>query len=111
MLALCSDSPNKHILRAGFDRNQSGGYGGVFAYVWGNDPEHRIFLGGAFHRAVDTGKDSRVGTLLHEMSHFVDVGNTKDHDYGQAACLMLATKKPVEALNNADNFEYSRRRV
>ena len=40
------------------------------------------------------------------MSHFEDVGGTKDHVYGETDALQLATTDPAKALENADNFEY-----
>lgn len=109
MLALTKTRQHKHILRAGFDANQSGGYGSVFAYVWGGDPDHRIYLGSAYLTAPETGTDSRVGTLIHEMSHFSDVANanaTTDETYGQPKCEALAVNFPADALVNAESFMY-----
>ena len=110
MLVLVKTRQHKDILRAGFDQSKAAGYGGVFAYVWRNDPAHRIFLGSDYHRAIDTGTDSRVGVLIHEMSHFSDVGDTRDHKYSQEKCLDLVLEDTAEgtakALENADSFEY-----
>ncbi|WP_017721273.1 M35 family metallopeptidase [Kamptonema formosum] len=58
----------------------------------------------AFFTAPLYGTNSQVGTLLHEISHLV--GNTNDHKYGQSRCLELAKTNPLEAINNADNYEY-----
>ena len=93
-------------MRAGFEKSTAASYGGTFAYVSPNDTEHRIFLGGDYHRALNTGTDSRVGVLIHEMSHFADVGGTLDHEYSQAKCIELARDEPAKALYNADSFEY-----
>lgn len=79
---------------------------GRFAYVYPNDKTHTIYLDDAFCRAADTGKDSRAGTLCHEMSHFKDIGGTKDHIYGAANCQELAKTDSAKALTNADSFEY-----
>ena len=106
MLDLVRTRQHKDIQRAGFDKAQWIGYGSVFAYVRADDLKHQIFLGGDYHRAADTGTDSRVGVLLHEMSHFTSVGGTNDYKYGQDECLELARRNPSNALNNADSFEY-----
>lgn len=47
-----------------------------------------------------------MGTVAHELSHFIDIGGTGDHGtYGVANARTL-TATPSVALNNADNFEY-----
>jgi uncharacterized Zn-binding protein involved in type VI secretion len=78
----------------------------TFAYVYPNDGMHTIYLDGAWDKAPDTGKDSKAGTLCHEMSHFNDIGGTKDHVYGADNAKALATSDPDKALTNADSFEY-----
>lgn len=78
----------------------------VFAFVYPNDPSHSVFLGPQFRQATRTPPDSRSGTLLHEVSHFTDVGATNDWVYGAAAAKRLALASPAHALSNADNFEY-----
>jgi len=40
------------------------------------------------------------------MSHFDDIGGTKDHVYGAENAKALATTDSNKALNNADSFEY-----
>lgn len=52
------------------------------------------------------GTDSKAGTLVHEMSHFYDVGGTSDMVYGQDASRNLASSTPISATHNADNYEY-----
>lgn len=49
-----------------------------FAYVFPNDKTHTVYLDQAFSSAGRTGTDSRGGALSHEMSHFNDIGGTKD---------------------------------
>lgn len=78
----------------------------TFAYVYPNDKSHTIYLDQAFDKAPDTGKDSKAGTLSHEMSHFDDIGGTKDHIYGADNAKALAATDSNKALNNADSFEY-----
>jgi len=79
---------------------------GTYAYVYPNDSTHQIYLGDAFKTAPLTGEDSQAGTLAHEMSHFSDIGGTKDNIYGATGALGLAKTDPTAALNNADSFEY-----
>jgi hypothetical protein len=79
---------------------------GVFAYVYPDDANHTVYLDSAFDNAPATGQDSKAGTLAHEMSHFNDVGATKDNQYGANGCKTLAQKDPDAAQNNADSFEY-----
>ena len=62
----------------------------TFAYVYPGDKTHTIYLDKAFDSAPDTGKDSKAGTLAHEMSHFDDIGGTKDHVYGADNAKALA---------------------
>jgi hypothetical protein len=78
---------------------------GLFAFVRSNDPS-KVFLGNAFVRAPTLGENSRAGVLVHEMSHFVIAGGTKDFAYGTAKCRALARSNPDQAMLNADNLEY-----
>jgi peptidyl-Lys metalloendopeptidase len=54
------------------------------------------------------GMDSRWGSIIHELTHFNDVGPTTDNagTYGSLLCRNLAANTPLLAQNNADNFEY-----
>ncbi|MFZ6727257.1 M35 family metallo-endopeptidase [Undibacterium sp. MH2W] len=47
-------------------------------YVKPNDANHLIYVGELFWSAPMTGIDSKAGTLMPEMSHWKDVGATKD---------------------------------
>ncbi len=80
----------------------------IYAYVIPNDTTHTVYVGGLFDDpdTPDTGQDSRAGTVVHELSHFDDVGGTKDVIYGADNAKNLAKKKPAGAQKNADNFEY-----
>eukprot|EP00004_Rigifila_ramosa_P016971 TRINITY_DN407_c0_g1_i2.p1 TRINITY_DN407_c0_g1~~TRINITY_DN407_c0_g1_i2.p1 ORF type:complete len:361 (-),score=92.00 TRINITY_DN407_c0_g1_i2:663-1745(-) len=69
---------------------------GVFAYVYPTDTAtHTIHLCSAYWSApVTLQRDSKPGTLVHEMSHFNDIGSTDDHQYGYEGCLTLASNSP-----------------
>jgi uncharacterized Zn-binding protein involved in type VI secretion len=75
-----------------------------FATVYGLDPSLRIFLGEQFWALDAKGKQSKPGTLIHEISHFKKVGSTIDEAYGEDDCIELAKDYPENALNNADSF-------
>jgi peptidyl-Lys metalloendopeptidase len=77
----------------------------VFAYVYPND--HKVYLCEQFWRAsASLAYNSQPGTLIHEATHFDDVGATDDHRYGDVACRGLALAEPDLAVNNADNYEF-----
>jgi len=79
----------------------------VYAYVYPSDRTHTIYLCTAYWpSAVIGGWDTKAGTLLHELSHFDDIGGTNDHAYGTTACRALAQRSPAQAVNNADSYEY-----
>lgn len=79
-------------------------------------PAMTVYLCGSFFTASLLGKDSQVGTIIHEISHLV--GRTVDvprpgggaypdgftETYGEKNCKWLAANHPNLALNNADNF-------
>jgi len=80
---------------------------GVYAYVYPTDTTHTIYVCSAFWNAYPIGGwDTQAGTLLHELSHFNNIGATRDHAYGTGACRNLAINNPNNAVNNADSFEY-----
>lgn len=76
-----------------------------YAYVYPNQP-YKIYLCNAFWSAPMTGRDSKAGTLIHEVSHFYAVASTDDWAYGATAAHNLAVTKPSKAIDNADNHEY-----
>ena len=62
-----------------------------------------------FEAPASTGYDSRLGTLVHEITHLWITGNTNRTSaevYPKAECLILARTNPVGAQNNAQNYEY-----
>ncbi|NIM14355.1 MAG: peptidase M35 [Candidatus Aminicenantes bacterium] len=76
-----------------------------YAYVYPNDP-YKIYLCNLFWSAPLVGTDSKMGTIIHEISHFYVVTGTKDHAYGHANCKNLANTDPSKAIQNADSHEY-----
>lgn len=76
-----------------------------YAYVYPNQP-YKIYLCKAFWSAPMTGRDSKAGTLVHEVSHFYVVASTDDWAYGATAAHNLAVNQPNKAIDNADNHEY-----
>jgi uncharacterized Zn-binding protein involved in type VI secretion len=78
----------------------------TYAMVHPEDNKHIILLGDKFWSAADRNEISRINVLLHEISHFYDIGNTHDFSYGIKLCQNLAKKKPAKALYNADTFAF-----
>lgn len=78
---------------------------GIFAFVYPAIP-YSITLCPSFRTASVNGQDSRAGTIIHELSHFVVVANTDDHVYGQDGARTLARSNPELAVSNADSYEY-----
>lgn len=104
-----------------------------YAYVYPNSTErgkyeNTVHLGSTFWTTDDK---TRAGTLIHELSHFVTVGDTDDVGsaqtdrnavdfagidlrkyggtyaaYGGARAARLAIRNPSLGLNNADSFEF-----
>lgn len=80
----------------------------LFAYVYPSRYRAKtVYLCGAFWSARTVGgADSQAGVLIHELSHFADVGKTEDYVYGQPLCKRLARNNPSRAIRNADSYEY-----
>lgn len=67
------------------------------------------FCDGFFNlKQIDGGYDSQVLTVIHEVSHYVDMwgGGTGDYAYGRGAARVLATNDKFLAVRNADNIMY-----
>jgi hypothetical protein len=81
---------------------------GAIAYVFRSDTStHTIYLCSQWWVIrTSIGIDSKPGTLVHEFSHFSDIGNTEDHVYGTTNARSIATNSPALAVDNADNYEY-----
>ncbi len=79
----------------------------IFAYVNSSDREpYEISLCGQFWAANMTGRDSKAGTIIHEISHFNTVAATRDIAVGSDPSLALAQNNPDLAIRNADSHEY-----
>lgn len=79
----------------------------LFGYVYniiGSRP--KIYLGVRFWKIKNNDERSRVGVIIHELSHLKDIGKTNDTTYGMKDSLILARNYPDEALFNADSFEF-----
>ncbi|MBI4915294.1 MAG: peptidase M35 [Acidobacteria bacterium] len=76
-----------------------------YAYVYPTKP-YKVYVCKAFWTAPATGRDSRAGTVVHEVSHFNVVATTQDYVYGATAAHGLALTSPTKAVKNADNHEY-----
>lgn len=75
----------------------------VFAYVYPGGPLE-VWLGPLFWAAPAMGVDSKAGTMVHELSH--EVWSTDDHAYGPIDAKALAVRYSLQAIDNADNYEY-----
>lgn len=76
-----------------------------YAYVYPSQP-YKIYVCKVFWSAPALGRDSKAGTLVHEMSHFYVVASTDDYVYGATGAHNLALTDPAKAIDNADNHEY-----
>jgi uncharacterized Zn-binding protein involved in type VI secretion len=76
----------------------------LYAEVYENDDAYRIYVNELFWKSKPNGRNSKAGVVVHELSHFKDVGDTKDYVY-KDLCLRFAKLCPRDALYNADNFE------
>lgn len=76
-----------------------------YAYVYPNQP-YKIYVCKVFWSAPALGRDSKAGTLVHEMSHFYVTASTDDWVYGASGAHNLAVTNPTNAIDNADNHEY-----
>lgn len=57
-----------------------------------------------FFRRPLHGRDSRLGIIVHEVSHIA--GGTQDHAYSPQQAEELAKSDPIKAAGNADSYEY-----
>ncbi|MCF6272729.1 MAG: M35 family metallo-endopeptidase [Rhodobacteraceae bacterium] len=87
---------------------------GTFAFVYPND-SGTIYLcppyfglpllsDATFLEVFNSG--TRAGTLIHEMSHYEDVGDTDDRCYNRDVCSSFARTSPGGATINADSYQY-----
>jgi hypothetical protein len=119
--AFQSSLRNKNLMR-GFSVAD---YERTYAYVYGTDIASKhihlcyAFLGtmAPINNSVPLNWNNVVNTLLHECSHFTDMGGLKDLSYtdstganvgpyGVGDCVKMAQQFPSAALLNADNFSF-----
>ena len=88
--------------------------GGTYAYVYPSDSS-TIYLcppyfelpalsDATFLEVFNSG--TRAGTIIHEMSHYNNVGATNDYCYNRDVCADFARAAPNRAASNADSFQY-----
>ena len=51
-------------------------------------------------------EDEEITTLVHELSHFLQIGGTDDVVFGSEDSQQLALSDPDSAVRNADNYGY-----
>jgi len=90
---------DKHIA---FDCSCKDSY---YAYVYPNNP-YNIYLCSGFWSAKLSGIDSQSGTIVHQLSYFKIVADTKDYSFGEYEAKNLAIEFPDYAVMNADSYEY-----
>ncbi len=73
-------------------------------YAYAHHGVNTVNLCREFWKLPATGASSKVGKIIHELTH-VTV-NTGDHAYGRVAARQLAKDAPGNAVDNADNYEY-----
>ncbi|OQP63582.1 M35 family metallo-endopeptidase [Niastella populi] len=100
---LQNDNYKKQI----FEGKKSG-----WAHVYKTDLGFDVFLDAKFWNSPQMGPDSQAGAIIHELSHFQNVGNTTDFDkygnkvYGIPRVRRLISSDANQALRHADAFEY-----
>lgn len=73
----------------------------TYAYVYPNKFP-TVYFCGAFWRAPVNGTDSKAGTIVHEGTHFTNIGSTDDYAYGQDGAKNLAKSDPDQGVMNAE---------
>jgi len=80
-------------------------YRTTIAWVYTTDSNHIIFLGNPFWDNKTLKSYSREETLIHEVSHFEDIGDTVDYGY-DIECDDVVRDNPEDALKNADSYSF-----
>jgi len=91
------------------DCSQKGCPANTYAYVYSTDTSYTVYLCSLFFSSSSQSSctyDCTGGVMIHEISHFSNVGGTKDNAYGVTNCQNLAKSNPDSAVKNADNYEY-----
>ena len=86
-----------------------------YAYVFSDEP-YLMYLCPSFFdlpslAALQPGArrsnfGTREGTIVHEVSHFLQVAGTEDHCYSRLDCSTMARSDPRRAIENADSYQY-----
>ena len=97
------------------EENEDTPEGSYFGFAYTPEPPSYsitpiIYLGDLYFKARQQGGDSKMGVIVHEMSHAAagthDVTIDGDEVYGSGECRDLAKNHPEMARDNADNYEY-----
>lgn len=76
---------------------------GIIAYTYKRSST--IYFCSLYRTEPDIkGQDTKLGTVIHELSHAV--AYTDDIVYGKSKCVALAATQPEYAIKNADNYHY-----
>lgn len=81
--------------------------GDVYAYVYPSDETQTIYMCQFTFDYPDYAE--KVQTVIHELSHFNEIGATNDNAYGEQTCYQLANGGSADfakALTTADTFGY-----
>lgn len=78
----------------------------VIAYIEIPNINYKVHICNLFWFQQLTGIRSQSGILVHEISHFDDSANTRDHVYEKFSSQSLAKTNPDKAIQNADNYEF-----
>ncbi|KAG8794577.1 hypothetical protein FRC12_023593 [Ceratobasidium sp. 428] len=77
----------------------------------GDNPSHprkltapAITITFRLNNTFTSGKQSQAGIIVHEFTHFLEYGGTKDYKYGHTECKALAASDPAMAVKNADSY-------
>jgi hypothetical protein len=77
----------------------------IYAYVIPSQSGY-VYLCPDYFDKGTTGKNTKKGTLVHEVSHYEDGAGTLDVVYGLKESKKLLPKYPATARLNADNYKY-----
>lgn len=100
-LAVCKDLRIHDFILDDAPRSE-----GIYGYIYKRKGSRPIIhLGRKFWKIKNGDEKSRAGVIIHELSHFKDIGKADDYTYGVEGCRSLAEHYPEEALYNADSYE------
>jgi len=81
-------------------------YSYTYAYVYSSDKQKVMYYCAGFWQATPKrDRDSKPGTMIHEASHYSDIGKTQDLAYGTSELIEIAEEEPETARQNADSIE------